>query len=156
VPRKRVRKRKRTQSPGVGAGAARLVSDLRSYHATLASRRAALDQEITAVSDALSAMGGSGRSPGRPAASRGPARSAAKRRGSKAASPRAFRPGSLKDCIMKVLSRSNGPVAVKNIIPRVKTVGYKSKSKSLGNQVSMALREMPGVSRVGRGMYAAR
>ncbi len=57
---------------------------------------------------------------------------------------------------MKVLSRSAGSVAVKNISARLKTVGYKTKSKSLGNQVTMALREMAGVTKVGRGMYEAR
>ena len=57
---------------------------------------------------------------------------------------------------MKVLNRSGGSVAVKNISARLKSVGYKTKSKSLGNQVTMALREMPTVTKVGRGMYAAR
>lgn len=57
---------------------------------------------------------------------------------------------------MKVLNRSGGSVAVKSISARLKTVGYKTKSKSLGNQVTMALREMPGVTKVGRGLYAAR
>ncbi|MCH7701424.1 MAG: hypothetical protein IID37_07025 [Planctomycetes bacterium] len=57
---------------------------------------------------------------------------------------------------MKVLNRSSGSVAVKDLSARLKSVGYKTKSKSLGNQVTMALREMPGVTKVGRGLYAAR
>jgi len=162
MPRK---KRKYTKSAAVGAGAAKLVEDLRAYHAKLVDQQAALAGEVEAITQALSAMGGvrrgpgrppGKRGPGRPPGKRGPGRPPGKRPGPKPGSAKGYRPGSLKDCITRVLSRSSGSVAVKLISARLKTVGYKTKSKSLGNQVTMALREMPNVTKVGRGMYAAR
>lgn len=162
MPRK---KRKYTKAAAVGAGAAKLVDDLRAYHAKLVDQQAALEGEVAAITQALNAMGGvrrgpgrppGRRGPGRPPGRRGPGRPPGKRPGPKPGSAKGFRPGSLKDSIMKVLNRSSGSVAVKDLSARLKSVGYKTKSKSLGNQVTMALREMPGVTKVGRGIYAAR
>lgn len=169
MPRK---KRAYNESSSVSAGAARLVGDLRAYHSQLVQQRAALDTEVDAITEALSAMGGAPaagggvrrgpgrppgkRGPGRPPGKRGPGRPPGKSSTARKGTSKAHRPGSLKDCIMKVLGQSSGSVAVKDISKRLKNAGYKTKSKSLGNQVTMALREMPGVSKVGRGQYAAR
>ena len=41
------------------------------------------------------------------------------------------------------------------IATRVKKAGYKTKAKHLINMVSHALAQMPGVKKVGRGLYRA-
>jgi hypothetical protein len=144
-------------SGGLGSG---ILGSLSSYRQQLLSEIAGLQQQANALSQAIAAMGGGaaaavrmpampampGRRPGRPPGSGSSARLGGGRQ-------RAQK-GSLKECIMRVLSESNGPVPVKEIIPGVKRVGYKTNSKSLGNQISMALRGMKQVKRVGHGMYA--
>ncbi|RJP41684.1 MAG: hypothetical protein C4547_01255, partial [Phycisphaerales bacterium] len=63
-----------------------------------------------------------------------------------------YRAGSLKDHIDRILRSAGGPVAIRDITRGVTKSGYKTKSKTLGNQVSAAIADMK-VRKVGRGMY---
>ena len=47
-------------------------------------------------------------------------------------------------------------MAVKDITAAVLKAGYPSKSKTLAHSVGVALREMPGVVKVGRGQFRLR
>ena len=67
---------------------------------------------------------------------------------------RKLRPGSLKDHIHKVLVASSTPVSLRDLTKRVIKSGYKTKSKTLGNQVSAAVASMRA-KKAGRGLYTA-
>ena len=64
---------------------------------------------------------------------------------------------SLKDHLGKVLKASSKPIGVKDLTKKVVRGGYKTKSKNLPNQVSMALSQMVKsrqAKKVSRGLYA--
>ncbi len=63
-----------------------------------------------------------------------------------------FRSGSLKDFIAQVMGGA-GDMAVKDIADAVVNAGYRSKNKTLAKSVGIALTEMPGVEKVGRGRF---
>ena len=143
--KRRSRRSKRT-SPlrGLGSDARQLITSMKSYHQGLVRHRTALDTEISAVAQAIEALGAP--SPGAPARRRR-ARRRPLRRGN-----------SLKEFIGKVLAASAKPMTVKDLGSRVVKAGYKTKSKNLGNQISMALaqmRKVKQVKKVSRGMYKA-
>jgi len=127
---------------GITADARRLASDMKTYHQSLLAERNAIEQRIEAVGEAITAMGM--QAPAVAATKRGPKRARAAVAGT--------RPGSLKAYIGEVLSKTGGPVSVKDITQGVVRAGYKTKSKTLGNQVSAAIAEM-NVKKVGRGLY---
>lgn len=147
------------------AEARRLTSDLQGYQKSLMSQRESLDRQIAAVAEAIQAMGAApaaaaapagrragmggmrgagGMRAGGGAVRRGPGRPRGSRSGARA--------GSLKSYIADVLSKAGGPLSVKEITQGVLRSGYKSKSKTLGNQVSAAIAGM-SLSKVGRGLY---
>lgn len=174
MPRKKTKKLGRPKGSrnvsAAGATSKRLVAELSAYHRSLAAQCATIQGEMNAISDALAALGtaaaparGAGRKPaakrGRPAGrpvGRPPGRPKAAAAGGSAGRGRRPAGGSLKDYIMRTLGSTRGPVSVKAIAGTVKKSGYKSKSKNLGNQVSMALIELVQkrrVKKVGRGIY---
>jgi len=141
MPRGRPRK---IQSGAFGGSLTGAVSNLAALHADLLAQRAALDNQISAVANALRAIGQpvmirTAYAPGR----KGPGRGAG--RGG-------WRTGSLKAYIAQVL-RGGGVMAVKDITAAVVKSGYKSKNKTLAKSVGIALREMAGVAKVGRGKF---
>lgn len=149
MPRKaKARKKKRTRkaravSIGGAADARRLVGGLKVYHRDLAAKLTSVQVEIDAVGRAIEAMG---------AAAPAAAAAGGARRG-----PRA-RGGSLKDCIGKVLEGSSKAMTVAQLGQGVLRSGYKTKSKNLGNQISMALAQMAKkrqARKVARGLYSA-
>jgi hypothetical protein len=107
----------------------------------MSAERAALDAQISALESALAAMG-----------TGVTARNGATR--VRASSER--RAGSLKDHIQRVLAKAGAPMAVSDITAAVVRSGFKSKNKTLGTSVGIALADMPGVRRVGRGVYRLR
>jgi hypothetical protein len=118
------------------------MSALRKHHTSLLDRRAELEQEITALERVILSLGGSpgSRAAGAPAAARGSVR-----RGK-------TRAGSLKDYITRVMSNGQ-TMAVKDITDAVMRAGFQSKNKTLSKSVGIALTEIPGMQKVGRGQF---
>jgi len=63
------------------------------------------------------------------------------------------RTGSLKYYIERVLA-AGGTMSVKDITAAVLRAGFKTKNKTLGTSVGIALSQMPNVKKVARGKYA--
>ncbi len=139
---------------GMDAGA---VRQLESIHRGLLGERDRLDARIAAIAGALAALSGgmpaavsaaapSGRVMGRRPTIGRPRKDTPQVAG--------FREGSLKAYIFKVLSGSGGkPMAVKDITAGVIGSGFASENKTLGKSVGIALTQMPGVEKVGRGQF---
>lgn len=120
-----------------------VVTSLQAAHRTLVAERESLNNRINALEAALRAMSAT------PAVS--VARGGRGRRAGGAG--RAFRRGSLKEYIHRVLSSSNSAMAVKDVTAGVTRAGFKSKNKTLAKSVGIALTQMPTVSKVGRGLF---
>ena len=60
--------------------------------------------------------------------------------------------GSLKEFIVQVM-KGGGVMQVAEITTAIKRAGYRTKNKTLAHSVGVALREMKGVKRGGRGMF---
>ncbi len=129
---------------GPAGGLSSALRGVQSYHMELLAQRRALDAQIGAVENALAVMG-------RPAA---PAQRAAGRPGRPPGRPPggAPRPGSLKSYLVDVLS-GQGVMTVKDITSAVLAAGYKTKNKTLAKSVGIALTELKGVTKVGRGRF---
>ncbi len=124
-------------------GAAGLIRELQVRQRQLSGQQAALEAQITAIDNAIQALGGAAKA--KPA---GKGRRGSTRRGGP-------RPGSLKDYILRVLRGKVRPMSPAKIAARVKKAGYKTKTKNLPNMVSNALGQIRGVKKVGRGLYRA-
>jgi hypothetical protein len=68
----------------------------------------------------------------------------------------AFRAGTLPAYISQVLHAHRGPIAVKDVAAAVLKAGYKSRDKALPKTVGKYLAAMPGVRKVGRGVFRAK
>lgn len=165
--RRRRAKRRSAAAAAPGRPASRLLSDMRTYHANLISQRRRLDEEIAAVESAMRVLAGrgsraAGAAVGAVSRAARPAQRAAGRAAARATglgrATRGRRPAgaSLKDFIRKVLARAGGPMKVKDITDAVLRAGYRTSSKTLANQVSMALAQMKEVQKVGRGVFRLR
>lgn len=66
-----------------------------------------------------------------------------------------MREGSLKSYIDRVLRASARPMRVVQITGAVLKAGYTTKNKTLAKSVGLALRDMAGVKKVGRGAFRA-
>lgn len=117
------------------------VRSLETYYQDLLAQRNALDSQLGAVEGALREMNATVAKAtlGRPA-------------GRRSAGGGRFRSGSLKEYIHGVLS-SGGTMSVKDITDGVLRAGYPTKNKTLAKSVGIALTEMPGVTKVGRGQF---
>jgi len=149
APKKRGRRKKTSRSPrashrvATGPGESlgeNLQGLLQAHREKLVAQHAALGARLAGLSQALQVLGA-------PSASK-PARRR-KSRGKK----RGVRKGSLPDFIGRVLRQTKEAVSPRDIAARVLKAGYKSKSKNLTNMVSNALAGLPGVSKLGRGLY---
>ncbi|MDX2199089.1 MAG: hypothetical protein SF069_08975 [Phycisphaerae bacterium] len=127
------------------------VAGLSQAKAALLSQRDLIDGQMAELDRMIAQYGGSvaagprvGRPPGRPP---GGGRMASGGSGG------AYRPGSLKDVIHGVLAGAGGAMAVKDIAQGVVSSGYKSKNKTLAKSVGIALTDMKGVKKIGRGLY---
>jgi hypothetical protein len=124
----------------LGGGVGSAVTSLQALYAELLAQRAGLDGQIAAVAGALRAIGTT------VAAPQAAAFRAAKGGGG------GWRTGSLKDHIARVL-RGGGVMAVKDITSGVLKTGYKTNNKTLSKSVGIALTEMKGVTKLGRGQF---
>lgn len=126
---------------GAGGGGNERVAiqSLNAYRNRLMTQRNAIDAKIGALDAALSVMGSV------PSATTGLGRG---RHGP--------REGSLKQYVAEVLNRSGGVMSVKDITDGVLSAGYKTKNRTLAKSVGIALAEMPGVRKVGRGRFQAK
>lgn len=115
-----------------------LIAQLRDSHRALAAERNALDTQVAALESALAVMG---------------AASASRNGATSARASSEYRTGSLKAYIQRVLSDSGSPMPVAEVTDAVVRAGFKSKNKTLGTSVGIALAEMPTVRRVRRGVY---
>jgi len=123
-------------------GAAHLLGGMQQYRDELMSRRDQIDRELSAIGDAMAALGSA------PAPARGGAGAKRARRGA------GHRDGSLKSFIVSVLGRYNSPATPKEIAAKVMQAGYKSKAVDLTKAVSNALPELNEVKRIGFGKYS--
>ena len=123
---------------------ANLLSGIQAYHENLLARRDQIDLELSALGNALSALG---------SAQTGPAKSGGQKRGRRG---KGAREGSLKSFIVKVLDRQSTPATPKEIASKVMGSGYKSRAKDLTKAVSNALPELKAIKKVGFGRYSLR
>lgn len=154
----------RMAAASVGGGAQKLLADMSTYHNELESRLAQIQSEMTALSDAMAALGGArsaaprvGRPAGRPA---GAGRAAAVGRPGHRGARRGPRPagGSLREHIERVVRGAGGPIRLAELTQGVVRSGYQTSSKNLSNQVSMVIADMVKrrqIKKVDRGTYAA-
>ena len=141
-------RRKAVRTTLAGTGPAQLISNMQAYHSDLLTRRDGIEAEITAIGQAIEAMGmvpaaktrrakrgrPAGRPVGRPAG-------------------RPARVGSLKTYIVKVLGQRSAAMSPKDIAARIVKAGYKSKAKDLTKAVSNTLPQLKQVKKVGFGKY---
>jgi hypothetical protein len=125
---------------------------MRAYHDDLTAKCSQMQVEMDALSSAIESISG--------VALAAPTRSSVVRRVTKGGVTRGPRPagGSLKEVITKVLGSAQNPLRLTEISTGVVRAGYKTKSKNLSNQVSMALADMAKkrkVKKVSRGLYRA-
>ena len=143
-----IRRRKAVGTTLAGTGAVQLISSMQTYHSGLLARREGIEAEITAIGQAIEAMGmvpasrtrraKRGRPVGRPV-------------GRPAGRP--ARAGSLKTYIVKVLGQRSTAMSPKDIAARIVKAGYKSKAKDLTKAVSNTLPQLKQVKKVGFGKY---
>lgn len=113
------------------------ITGLNAYRNQLLAQRSAIDTRIRALEEAIRAMGVG----------------VASARVGSTPTGRAPRKGSLKEHIIKVLSSSGKPMMVKEITAGVMKSGYKTENKTLAKSVGIALTQLPGVAKLGRGKF---
>ena len=156
----------------------RMLEEKEGHLSGLAERRDDLAAELAEVEAELAAAGGGGmfakRSPGRPPGKRGPGRPKGSGRGP-GRPPKSGRvpgrpkgsgkgkpgrkPGpkgqsELHNAIRAVLKTSSEPVKLVDLAEKVKSNGYKTKSKNFGVILRLCFSEMADVKRVERGVYS--
>jgi hypothetical protein len=129
-------------------GVGRLLSDMQAYRSELADRQNALQQELDSITQAINALGGSAARVSQPSAAR-----PGKKRGPGRPKSDGPRPGSLGDCILKVLHSASSPMGPNQIAKSVVRSGYKSKARDLAKAVSNALPTLKGVKKISTGRY---
>lgn len=138
---------------GYGGSAASALPNMQAALSALSHQRAMLDEQIDAVSRAISALGGSGNvAMPKAASSFGGGASATGKRGPGRPAGRPPRKGSLKDYILRVLG-GGSVMAVKDITDGIMRAGFKTKNKTLAKSVGIALTQLKAVRKVGRGQF---
>lgn len=149
VAKKKVAKRAVGRPRRSATATAGVAQHLNAALAELYAQRSSLDAQIESIERTLSEVGAAvPAAPARRAAATPTAGPGRGRRG-----PRA---GSLKEYIANVLSAAGDVMAVKDITDAVIASGYKSKNKTLGKSVGIALTQMPNVKKVSRGKFGLR
>ncbi len=120
-----------------GDGSGGRLGDMTAYRNDLSTQRTMIETQIQGIDAAVTALG----------ASTAKLVVARRKRG------KGTRTGSLKDYIGRVLRGLIRGKSVKEITAAVKKAGFKSKNKTLGNSVGVALAEMRNVVKVTRGIY---
>jgi uncharacterized Ntn-hydrolase superfamily protein len=125
------------------------VNGLSAYHGELIAQRNVLDTQIQAVEQALQVLGAPSAAP------RAATTAAGRRPGRRSRAAAKVRPGSLKSYILDVMA-GGGVMAVKDITAGVLAAGYKTTNQTLAKSVGIALTELSGVEKVGRGRFRLR
>jgi uncharacterized C2H2 Zn-finger protein len=132
----------RTQSRAAARGPAGLLGDVHTWRAELAARQAELETQVAALDQLLAVLAGAApraaATPGPRGRSRGPVRQ-----------------GSLKSFVVRVLHAARRPMRRIEIADAVLKAGYKSRDKTFAKSVGVVLRTVPGVKKLGRGVYQA-
>jgi DNA-binding transcriptional MerR regulator len=155
----------------------RMLEEKEGQLSGLAERRDELAAELAEVEAELAAAGGavrrgpgrppgkrgpgrpkgSGRGPGRPPKSgRGPGRPKGSGKGKPGRKPGPKGQSELHNAIRAVLKGSAEPMKLVDVAAKVKSNGYKTKSKNFGVILGLRLSEMADVKRVERGVYSMR
>jgi hypothetical protein len=131
-----------TRSRAAARGPAGLLGEIHTWRAELAAQQAELASQVAALDQLLATLDGvapkAAAKPGPRGRSRGPVRH-----------------GSLKSFVVRVLQAARRPMRRKEIAGAVLKAGYKSRDKTFAKSVGVALRTVPGVKKLGRGVYQA-
>ena len=122
----------------------RLLDSVRAWRSELAAEQAQLATQLGALDQLLTTLGGTAR---KPTAERAP--KGRRIRGGRGGA----REGSLKSYIEQVLRATRRPMRRAEITTAVLKAGYTSRSKTLAKSVGVALLTMPGVKKIGRGVF---
>jgi len=128
-------------------GTARLLSDIRAWRNELAAQQVRLATQLESLDELLATFD---RAAPKPTAGR--ALKGRRIRGSRGGA----REGSLKSYIERVIRAARKPMRRVEITAAVLKAGYKSRNKTLAKSVGVALRTMPSVKRIGRGVFRAK
>ncbi len=131
-----------TRSHAAARGPAGLLGDVRTWRAELAARQAELANQVAALDQLLAVLDGV-------------APKAATTPGPRGRSRGRVRQGPLKSFVVRVLRAARRPMRRIEIADAVLKAGYKSRDKTFAKSVGVALRTVPGVKKLGRGVYQA-
>jgi len=148
APGKVVRRRNRTPTTSrvQTGGAARLLSDIRAARDELVAQQARLATQLGALDRLLATLDGAAPKPAAGRALKG-----RRIRGGH----NGAREESLKSYIERVLRATRRPMRRAEVTAAVLRAGYKSRNKTLAKSVGVALRTIPGVKKIGRGVFRA-
>ena len=163
-------RRKRGWKAAAGLSLGALTQMIEERRAALVARRDEVASELAAIDADLGSVGvataapkrGPGRppgkrGPGRPKGSgRGPGRSKGSGKGKRGRKPGPKGQSDLHNAIRSVLKGSAEPMKLVDIAGKVRSNGYKTKSKNFGVILGLRLSEMADVKRVERGVYSMR
>ena len=124
-----------------------LLDTVRAWRSELAAEQAQLAVQLGALDQLLTTLGGTAPKP--------TARRALQGRKIRGGHGGALE-GSLKSYIDRVLRGTRRPMRGAEVAAAVLKAGYKSRSKALAQSVGVALRTMPGVKKIGHGVFRAK
>jgi hypothetical protein len=125
---------------------AQLVDSVRAWRSELAAEQAQLAVQLGALDQLLTTLGGTAPKP-----TAGRALQGRTIRGGHGGA----REGSLKSYIDRVLRATRRPMRRAEVAAAVLKAGYKSRNKAFAKSVGVALRTMPGVKKIGHGVFRA-
>lgn len=137
-----VKRPSKTLRLGESDGLAAAVRDIQRYRDGLAAKRAALDDRMAVLDQALTGLGASAAG-----------REVPQGKGRRGAG---YRSGSLKAHIQDVLQARGGEMTVKAVTAAVRKAGFKSSNKALDKGVGNALAGMRSVTKIRRGVFRLR
>ena len=120
--------------------------------ATLVKRRNALLKRLAVVDREISRLTGETTSAGKTSKKKKSAKRAKSARKAKSTRKRRARK-TLAEVMVKVLTKSEEPMRVKDIAAAARKAGYRSASKDFYGIVAMTIRDESRFQRVGRGLY---
>ncbi len=153
-------RRKRGWKAASGLSLGALSQMIEERRAALVTRRNEVAAELATIDADLGSVGvgtaAPKRGPGRPRGKRGPGRPKGSGKGKRGRPAGAKGQSDLHNAIRAVLKGSAEPMKLVDIAQKVKSNGYKTKSKNFGVILGLRLTEMTDVKRVERGVYSMR
>ena len=123
-----------------------LLDSVRAWRSELAAEQAQLAIQLGALDQLLTTLGGTAPKP-----TAGRALQGRKIRGGHGGA----REGSLKSYVERVLRATRRPMRRAEVAAAVLKAGYTSRNKAFAKSVGVALRTMPGVKKIGHGVFRA-